>query len=322
MNTPNTPTAPRADPAALAIVADYKEALARGEHRVLQLSGADLRDSDMSGIMLDECDLTGATLDGARFTGASLVRSSLAGAKLLGADFSYSNLDRADLEAADATAASFVNAKLVRAIMSRCQLLRANLSDADLTKANLFESNLNGANLSHALASQANLNGASLEDTVLTGLRGEPLFTSGAEHDASGMQFGWPAARLDAPQLTGLAELYLRAQGWGIVEPSNQLGETIDLMARHNDTWIMLQVKATATPSLLTFSRLAENLKNLAHQSENVFLLIVMPGPIPETLRKLAETYNIGLLSVRLEHNSMRVEEVARPANKPLAASA
>ena len=85
-----------------------------------------------------------------------------------------------------------------------------------MRKANLFESDLTGANLSRAFASETNLHGAILEDAVLTGLRGEPLFDIGSDRDSPGGLFGWPAARLAEPQLVQLAETYLTARGWGL----------------------------------------------------------------------------------------------------------
>jgi hypothetical protein len=301
---------------------DYKAARDRGEHRVLRLVGADLRDADMSGLNLDECDLTGAVLDGARFVGASLVRSCLAGASLVGADFSYANLDRADMEAADATAAAFVSATLRRAKLSRCRLQRADLSDADLSRANLFQSNLAGANLSRALASQTNLRGAILEDAVLTALRGEPLFDVTPNQLSTEKGFGWPAARLAEPQLVDLAESYLSMQGWGIIEPSSWRDEGIDILAHRNDALLVVQAKATATPSPLTFTHLVQRLKRAVQERTNVYVILVIPGPVPKNLQDLAHANQIGVLSVWVEENSLRVEEVVRPAGDPLAASA
>jgi uncharacterized protein YjbI with pentapeptide repeats len=314
--------APRADAGALGVVADYKAARERGEYRRLKLAGADLRDSDMSGLKLDECDLTGAVLDGAHFIGSSLVRSSLAGASLLGADFSYADMDRADMEAADATAAAFVGASLTRANLIHARLQRADLSDADLSKANLFESNLTGANLSRALASQTSLHGAILEDAVLTGLRGDPLFDVGSDEPSSDKLFGWPAAKLTEPQLVELAESYLRMRGWGISELASSRDAGVDLMARRNDTWLVLEAKATATPSSLTFMHVAERLRRAADQDTNVLVILVIPGPVPASLLDLARTHRIGVLGVWVEPTGMRVEEVVRASADSLGTQA
>jgi uncharacterized protein YjbI with pentapeptide repeats len=282
----------------------------------LKLAAADLRDVDFSGLQLDECDLTEAILDGATFVGASLVRADLAGASLLGADFSFADLDRADLEAVDATAAAFINANLSRVNLARSRLKRADLTEASLRKANLFESDLSGANLSRAFVSQANLHGVILEDTVLTGLRGEPFFDTPSGRDMPESIFGWPAVRLAEPQLVHLAETYLTARGWGVIEPSLSQDTVIDLMARRGDTLLLLEAKATATPSHATFMHVAERLRSSAASYGNAVMFLVIPGPVPESLRDLATANRIGVLCVWIDSsdNSMRVEEIVRPA--------
>jgi uncharacterized protein YjbI with pentapeptide repeats len=317
-----TSGAPRADPQALEAVAAYKAARERGEHRLLMLPGADLRDTDMSGLNLDECDFSGAALDGAQFVGTSLVRSCLAGASLVGVDCSYADLRRADLHVADATAATFVSATLQKTNLTRCRLQRADLSDADLTRANLYESDLTGADMRRALAEQADLRGAILEDAVLTGLRGEPLFDIGESRRSPDELFGWPASRLAQPQLVELAQSYLSTHGWGIIELSSSREEGIDLMARRGNELIVVQAKATATPSPQIFLHLAKRLRRAASERPNVYLILVMPGPVPQSLQDLAQANQIGVLSVRVDENSMRVEEVVRPAGDSLVASA
>jgi uncharacterized protein YjbI with pentapeptide repeats len=311
-----------ADPDALRVLEDYRAARGRGEHTVLRLAGANLRETDMSSIDLDECDLTGAVLDGARFVGTSLVRSHLAGASLLGADLSYSNLDRADLEAADATAASFVGATLRRADLSRCTLERADLSNADLSKANLFHSNLAKANLNGAIASNANLQEAILEDAVLTAIRGEPFFDPNFSLVSSAKPSGWLAAKLPETQLVQIAVTYLSTQGWGVDQSGSWRDERVDLVARRDDAWLAIQVKATATPSPRTFTQWAKNLKRIAEHRPDFYLVIVLPGPVSQTLRDVAQDQRIGVLSVRVEHNSMQVEEIVEPATDPLTALA
>jgi hypothetical protein len=310
-------TMPRADRNALEAVENYRAALKRGEYRRLKLAAADLRDVDFSGLQLDECDLTEAILDGARFVGASLVRADLAGASLLGVDFSYADLDRADLEAVDATATAFINANMPRVNLVRSRLRRADLSEANLRKANLFESDLTGANLSRALASQANLRGAILEDAVLTGLRGEPFFDTVSERGLPEALFGWPAARLAEPQLVRLAETYLTARGWGVIEPPLSEGTAVDLIARRGDTLLVLEAKATATPSHATFRHMAERLRNTAEPYGKAVMFLVIPGPVPKSLRDLAKASRIGVLGIWIDpdSNSMRVEEIVRPAS-------
>lgn len=310
------------DPGALQAIEAYSEARGRGEHRVLRLSGANLREIDVSDLNLDECDLRGAVLDGARFVGASLVRSQLAGASLLGADFSYANLDRANLEAADATAAYFVGATLRRADLSGCILERADLSHTDLSRVNLFSSNLAKANLSGAITSQTNLQEAILEDTVLTAIQGEPFFDPNSNLASPEEPSGWWAVRLAEPQLVHIAASYLSTQGWGINQVPSWRGEGIDLVARRDDAWLVIQAKATATPSPRTFAHWAKRMKHIAEQQPNVHLVIALPGPVSQSLRDVALDQRIGVLSVRVEHHGMQVEEIVEPATGPLAASA
>lgn len=308
---------PRAAPDAVEAIERYKSSRERGEYRVLELGGADLRDVDLSGVQLDECDLSNAILDGARFVGASLVRSNLAVASMVGADFSYADLRRANLEAVDATAAAFTNADLTKARLVRSRMQRADMSEADLTRANLFESDLTGANLSRALASQTNLHGAILEDSILTGLRGDPLLDSDSNQHSS--VIGWPAAKLTEPELIQLAATYFRNQGWRVTEPSPAEDISIDLTARRDDMWLVLEVKATATPSSSTFAHVAQRLKRAAVQHANVFVFLVVPGPVPESLRALARANQIGVLHVWGELDSPHIEEAVRPPSDSLA---
>jgi hypothetical protein len=236
---------------------------------------------------------------------------------MVGADFSYADLHRASLEEVDATAATFVNADLTKARLVRSRLQRADLSEADLRRANLFESDLTAANLSRAHASQTNLHGAILEDTVLTALRGEPVFDADSNQHSTAI--GWPAAKLAEPQLILLAETYLRNQGWGIIEPSSAEDVSIDLMARRDDKLLVLEVKATAVPSSSTFTHLVERLKRAADQHTNASVLLVIPGPVPESLQDLARVNQIGVLSVWGELGSLRIEEVVQPDSDSLA---
>lgn len=314
--------APSADPDALQALRDYSEARQRGEYRVLRLPGANLREIDVSGLDLDECDLRGAVLDGARFVGASLVRSQLAGASVLGADLSYANLDRANLETADATAACFIGATLRQADLSHCTLERADLSGADLSRANLLGSNLAKANLSGAVTSQTNLREAILDDAVLTAIRGEPFFDPNSSLVSPEKPSGWWAVKLAEPQLVQIAGSYLSTQGWGIGQSPSWRDESVDLVAHRDDVWLVIQAKATATPSPRTFTHWAKRMKRIAEREPNVHLVIVLPGPVSQSLRDVALNERIGVLSVRVEHHGMQVEEIVEPATGPLAASA
>lgn len=300
----------RADPHALDALAAYRAARSRGEWRRLVLAGVDLRDTDMSELDLDECDLTGAVLDGARFIGSSLVRSSLVGASLLGADLSFANLDKANMEEADATAASFVAASLRKADLGRCRLHRADLSEADLSRANFSEADLTAANLNGALAEQANLTGARLEDAVLTAVRGQPLLSNPSGLQATVTSTGWSAARLGESQLLELAELYLSTHGWWLIEPSTWVEDGIHLAAKRDDALVLVQVKATATPSSQTFGLLMERLKHAAEGHPRAQLILVLPGPLPKSIEDLARASQVNVLVVWVDKSAMRVEEI------------
>lgn len=299
----------RADPQALDALDDYKAARSRGEWARLVLAGADLRGTDMSELELDECDLAGATLDGARFVGANLVRARLVGASLLGADFSFANLDRADLQGADATAASFAGATLRRANLDGCRLHRADLADADLSKANLYDADLKAASLIGALASQTNLCGAILEDAVLTSLRGEPFFGDLSDSPPTGVSAGWPAVRLGEPQLIELAELFLSTRGWRVVELSSG-DDGVDFMIAHDDSVVFVQAKSTATPSSQSFAHWLRLLKRSTEGHPNAQLILVMPGPVSNNIKELAQANQVRVLGVWVDENAMRVEEV------------
>jgi uncharacterized protein YjbI with pentapeptide repeats/Holliday junction resolvase len=310
-----TGVAPRADAKAVEALEAYCAARQRGEYQLLKLAGADLRDVDFSGCQLDECDLSEALLDGAKFLGASLVRSSLAGASLLGADFSYADLHRADLEAVDATAATFVNAILTRADFARSRLQRVNLTESDLTRANLFKSDLSGANLSRALASQTNLRGVILDDAVLAGLRGEPIFDLDhtSDHTRRAVApFGWPAALLTEQHLAEFAESYLTSLGWEILQPASSEDPVVDLMARRDDTWFILEVKATTNLSHSTFAHVAERLRRAAEPFGKALLALVVPGPISKDLRDLARTSRVDILSVRVDSDAVWIDSESK----------
>jgi len=312
----------RADPRALDVLGEYKAARERGEWRRLMLPGADLRDADLSGLDLDESDLTGAVLDGARFVESSLVRSCLAGASLVGADFSYANLDRADLAGADAVAAAFTGATLRRSDLAGCRLQRADFSGADLSRANLYEANLTTADLSGALVAQADLRGAMLEDAVLAAVRGEPLFEQIPGPLSSAALAGWPAARFAGPELVGLANSYMRIQGWWVTERSSREGEGVDLMAQRDDEMAFIQVKAVAAPSSQLFSQSVRQLKRVAAGHPGALLILVMPGPVPEDIQDLARASQVSVLAVQVGKNTMHVEELPGSSDNHLRASA
>jgi hypothetical protein len=113
------------------------------QEKVVDLSGANLRDADLFGLNLREAGLAGAFLERANLRKAHLPGADLGGTRLYGADLAGANL----------SGASLWNARL----QSRpdLRLEAANLSGANLSGANLSGANLSGADLSGANLSEA-----------------------------------------------------------------------------------------------------------------------------------------------------------------------
>lgn len=100
------------------------------------LSGADLSNANLILAFMDGINLSGATLHGANLNGAQLSKANFSGADLTKAELSQANLLDADLSGADLEGAVLVSAKL---------------GTANLKGANLKDANLRGVNRSMAL---------------------------------------------------------------------------------------------------------------------------------------------------------------------------
>jgi uncharacterized protein YjbI with pentapeptide repeats len=113
------------------------------KEKVVDLSGANLRDANLLGLNLREAGLDGAFLERADLRKAHLPDADLGGTRLYGANLTGANLSYASLW----------NAQL----QSRpdLHLEGANLSGANLSGANLSGANLGGADLSGADLSEA-----------------------------------------------------------------------------------------------------------------------------------------------------------------------
>lgn len=181
----------------------------------VDLSGADLRNSDLMGAMLRRANLTDC-----RLNPVHLYRGDLRQAT-----FDRSLLNGANLRGADCREASFQNADLDRIILSDANLSGANLRGANLSRANLDRANLTGADLTGAT-----LNGAALTRTNLSGVIFrdsdfyEAVFNStpldGADFAGSIMGYtvfqncnlsaaqGLAAVRHDAPSTLGVDSLF------------------------------------------------------------------------------------------------------------------
>ncbi|ELD3643930.1 pentapeptide repeat-containing protein [Listeria innocua] len=82
----------------------------------------------------------------ADLTGADLRHTNLTNAVLSGADLRHANLTNADLS----------NANLTNAVLSGADLRHANLTNADLSNANLTNADLSNANLTNAVLTWVN----------------------------------------------------------------------------------------------------------------------------------------------------------------------
>jgi hypothetical protein len=108
------------------------------QDKIVDLSGADLRDADLYGLNLREVGLDGAFLEHADLRYAYLPDADLGGTRLSGANLTGANL----------SSASLWNAQLQS--KPDLGLKAADLSGADLSGANLSGANLSGADLSDA----------------------------------------------------------------------------------------------------------------------------------------------------------------------------
>jgi len=140
----------------------------------VDLSGADLRESDFMGAMLRRANLANCALNAIHLYRADLREANLTRALL----------NRANLRGADLRGADLQNADLDQAVLSG-----ANLSGVNLTGANLSRTNLDGTNFSGANLTNVNLNGAGLTRTDLS----EAIFDGADFYEA----------RLNNPNLAG-----------------------------------------------------------------------------------------------------------------------
>jgi hypothetical protein len=101
-----------------------------------RMTGLDLRGVDLSRANLRNTDFLGARLDGAR---------------LINADLNYADLRRTRLDGADLGGAVLIGATLQAAVLTGANLARADLSYADLTGTDLNQARLDGAILDRAI---------------------------------------------------------------------------------------------------------------------------------------------------------------------------
>jgi uncharacterized protein YjbI with pentapeptide repeats len=142
----------------------------------LDLSGANLRRTDLRKAKLWRADLSRADLRRADLRRADLSGANLRDAKLVGA-----NLRRAGVAMADLSGANLIRAKLPRADLGQARLLMARLGKTELWRADLSMTYLLGANLLGAKLVGVDLSGADLRGADLSGadLRGANLTGAG-----------------------------------------------------------------------------------------------------------------------------------------------
>ena len=185
----------------------------------VDLSGADLRDSDFMGAMLRRANLTGCYLNPVHFYRADLREANL----------SRSLMSRANLRGADLRSADLQNANLDQAVLSDTNLSGANLTGANLSRTNLDRANLTGANLTGVTFHGANLTRTILREAIfqdtdfyeavfnetpVTGAKfsgsivGYTTFRNCNLSDADGLE----EVRHDAPSTLGI-DTFLRSGG-------------------------------------------------------------------------------------------------------------
>ena len=181
----------------------------------VDLSGADLRNSDLMGAMLRRANLTDCRLNPIHlYRGdvrqAIFDRSLLNGANLRGADCREASFQDADLDRIILSDANLSGANLRGANLSRANLDRANLSGADLTGANLNGAELTRTNLAGAIFRESDFYEAVFNTTPLAGadftgsIMGYTIFQNCNLSAAVGLD----AVRHDAPSTLGVDSLF------------------------------------------------------------------------------------------------------------------
>ena len=181
----------------------------------VNISGADLRHSDLMGAVMRRANLSGCYLNPSHLYHADLRESNLTnalfnganmrGADLRGADLTGADLDRAILSDADLSGANLTNANLQRTSLIGAKLAGTNLTGANFSGADLVRSDLTGAVLSEADLFQTriwgcNLSGANMEGAALG-------YTVLQDCDLRGA-VGLERVRHDAPSSIGVDTVY------------------------------------------------------------------------------------------------------------------
>ncbi len=181
----------------------------------VDISGADLRNSDLMGAVMRRANLSGCFLNPSHMYHADLREANLTGARFNGA-----NMRGADLRGADLTGADLDRAILSDANLSGANLTNANLQRTSMIGARLSGANLTGANFSGADLVRSDLTGAVLSDTDLFQTRIWGCKMSGADLSGSALGYtvlqdcdlrgviGLEQVRHDAPSSIGIDTVY------------------------------------------------------------------------------------------------------------------
>ena len=181
----------------------------------VDISGADLRHSDLMGAVMRRANLSGCYLNPSHLYHADLRESNLTnalfnganlrGADLRGADLSGADLDRAVLSDADLSGANLSNANLQRTSLIGTKLSEANLTGANFSGASLVRSNLSGASLNEADLFQTQIWGCEMDGANVSGAAvGYTVFQDCDLRRVAGLE----NVRHDAPSSIGVDTVY------------------------------------------------------------------------------------------------------------------
>ena len=185
---------------------------------MVDISGADLRHSDLMGAVMRRANLSGCYLNPSHLYHADLRESNLSGAlfnganmrgaDLRGADLTGADLDRAILSDSDLSGANFTNANLQRTSLIGANLSGANFSGANFSGANLVRTNLSNANLSEADFFQTQIWGCVMDGADVAGAAlGYTVLQDCDVRNVVGLE----QVRHDAPSSIGVDTVYRSA---------------------------------------------------------------------------------------------------------------
>ncbi|MEP0914956.1 pentapeptide repeat-containing protein [Leptolyngbya sp. GB1-A1] len=133
----------------------------------VNLSAADLRDTNLIESDLRDADLSGANLSSANLNSANLSGANLRDANLSGANLRDAYLSGANLSSANLNSAHLNSAYLSGANLSGADFNRANLSDVNFTATQALDTHFCGAVLTGACIEDWNINSkTNLQDVV------------------------------------------------------------------------------------------------------------------------------------------------------------